>query len=156
VLVLPRRGAVCRILRHGSLCPLNGRITHSRALVRGPAAGRPQTAGFAGLRDGKSTSVSWLTGHGPGYGVVVAKTVLVCLVAVVSLRVASRRTVGQWMVTGVAAAVAVGAIMGRTSVVSGQSVAGGAAVQQRERTRGAETEGLVVADVAPLATVRRP
>jgi uncharacterized membrane protein YcaP (DUF421 family) len=47
-------------------------------------------------------------------------------VAVLGLRVAHRRTLAQWTAIDFAAAVAIGAILGRTAVASGQSFAVGA------------------------------
>jgi uncharacterized membrane protein YcaP (DUF421 family) len=69
---------------------------------------------------------SWLTGHASDLGVVAAKAALIYLVAVLGLRVAQRRTLAQWTAIDFAAAVAIGAIIGRTAVATGQSFAVGA------------------------------
>lgn len=69
---------------------------------------------------------SWLVGHWSGLEIVAAKAVLMYLVAVVGLRVAHRRTLSQWTAIDFAAAVAIGAIMGRTAVASGQAFTVGA------------------------------
>lgn len=70
--------------------------------------------------------MSWLTDPGPGLGVVAAKAALMYLVAVLGLRVANRRTLSQWTAIDFAAAVAIGALVGRTAVATGQSFAVGA------------------------------
>jgi uncharacterized membrane protein YcaP (DUF421 family) len=69
---------------------------------------------------------SWLIGQGPGLAVVAAKATLIYLVAVVGLRIAQRRTLSQWTAIDFAATVAIGAILGRTAIASGQSFAIGA------------------------------
>ena len=56
-----------------------------------------------------------LTGAGP-LGVTAAKAALMYLTALLGLRVAHRRTLAQWTAIDFAAAVAVGAIMGRTAL----------------------------------------
>jgi uncharacterized membrane protein YcaP (DUF421 family) len=61
----------------------------------------------------------WLTGG--SLGVVVAKAVLMYVVAVLGLRLSQRRTLAQWTAIDFAASVAIGAIMGRTAVATGQS-----------------------------------
>ena len=66
----------------------------------------------------------WLAGG--SLSVVVAKAGLMYLVALIGLRVAHRRTLAQWTAIDFAAAVAIGAILGRTAVASGQSFAVGA------------------------------
>jgi uncharacterized membrane protein YcaP (DUF421 family) len=66
---------------------------------------------------------SWLTGG--SLGIVAAKAALIYLVAVVGLRLGQRRTLAQWTAIDFAAAVAVGAIIGRTSLARGQSFAVG-------------------------------
>jgi uncharacterized membrane protein YcaP (DUF421 family) len=68
---------------------------------------------------------AWLTGQGVGLGIVAAKAALIYVVAVLGLRVSQRRTLAQWTAIDFAAAVAVGAIIGRTSTAP-QSVAVGA------------------------------
>ena len=67
----------------------------------------------------------WLTGHGSGLDLVAAKAALMYVVAVLGLRVGQRRTLAQWTAIDFAAAVAVGAIVGRTAVAPGQSSAVG-------------------------------
>jgi uncharacterized membrane protein YcaP (DUF421 family) len=68
----------------------------------------------------------WLTGHSSDLWAVAAKAALMYATAVLLLRVAQRRTLSQWTAIDFAAAVAVGAIVGRTAVASGQSYAIGA------------------------------
>jgi uncharacterized membrane protein YcaP (DUF421 family) len=68
----------------------------------------------------------WLTGPGPGLGVVAAKAALMYIVAVLALRTGQRRTIAQWTAIDFAAAVAVGAIVGRTALAEGQSFIVGA------------------------------
>ncbi len=70
--------------------------------------------------------MGWLTGVGPGLAIVAAKATLIYLVAVLGLRLAHRRTLAQWTAIDFAAAVAIGAIIGRTAVASTQSFAVGA------------------------------
>ncbi len=48
------------------------------------------------------------------------------VVALVGLRVAHRRTLSQWTAIDFAAAVAIGSVLGRTAVATGQSFATGA------------------------------
>jgi uncharacterized membrane protein YcaP (DUF421 family) len=69
----------------------------------------------------------WLIGQAGELGGVVAKALLMYLVALIGLRLAHRRTLAQWTAIDFAAAVAVGAILGRTAVASGQSFLVGAA-----------------------------
>lgn len=68
----------------------------------------------------------WLVGHATLLAQGAAKAALMYLVAMVGLRAAHRRTVSQWTAIDFAAAVAIGAVMGRTAVASGQSFALGA------------------------------
>lgn len=70
--------------------------------------------------------MSWLTGGWQELGYVAAKAVLIYLVVVAGLRVSQRRTLAQWTAVDFAAAVAIGAVMGRTAVASGQSFVVGA------------------------------
>jgi uncharacterized membrane protein YcaP (DUF421 family) len=70
--------------------------------------------------------MSWLTGHSSDLGEVAAKAALMYATAVFLLRLAQRRTLSQWTAIDFAAAVAVGAIVGRTAVATGQSYAIGA------------------------------
>ena len=57
---------------------------------------------------------------------MVGKTVLMFAVAVLGLRLAQRRTLAQWTIIDVVAAVAVGAIVGRTAVAGSESSVTGA------------------------------
>src|SRR5436853_7246898 len=70
--------------------------------------------------------MSWLTGQTGDLWIVAAKAALMYLVAVLGLRVAQRRTLAQWTAIDFAASVAIGAIMGRTAVATGQSFVIGA------------------------------
>lgn len=69
---------------------------------------------------------SWIYGQGQALGVVAAKGALIYLVTVAGLRYSQRRTLAQWTTIDFAAAVAIGAILGRTAVASDQSFAVGA------------------------------
>jgi uncharacterized membrane protein YcaP (DUF421 family) len=69
---------------------------------------------------------SWLAGQANELGSVAGKAVLMYVVALAGLRVAHRRTLSQWTAIDFAAAVAIGAILGRTAVASGQSFLVGA------------------------------
>jgi uncharacterized membrane protein YcaP (DUF421 family) len=71
-------------------------------------------------------AMSWLTDPGSGLGLVAAKAALMYLVAVLGLRVANRRTLSQWTAIDFAAAVAIGALIGRTAVAGNQSFVVGA------------------------------
>ncbi|MGN6331211.1 MAG: DUF421 domain-containing protein [Motilibacteraceae bacterium] len=64
---------------------------------------------------------SWLAGVGPGLGVVAGKAALIYVAALLGLRVAHRRTLSQWTAIDFAAAVAVGAVIGRTALAPRQS-----------------------------------
>jgi uncharacterized membrane protein YcaP (DUF421 family) len=68
----------------------------------------------------------WLVGHAGLVG-VIGKALLMYGTAVVGLRLAHRRTLSQWTAIDFAAAVAIGAVMGRTAVAEGQSFLVGAA-----------------------------
>lgn len=70
--------------------------------------------------------MSWLTGSWPDLAVVAAKAALMYGTALVALRLALRRTLAQWTIIDFAAAVAVGAIVGRTAVAHSQPYASGA------------------------------
>jgi uncharacterized membrane protein YcaP (DUF421 family) len=67
-----------------------------------------------------------LTSSWSDLGVVAAKAALMYGTALVGLRLAQRRTLAQWTIIDFAAAVAVGAIIGRTAVADTQSYATGA------------------------------
>src|SRR4051794_30203363 len=69
----------------------------------------------------------WFAGQADQLGEVVGKALLMYAIALVGLRVAHRRTLSQWTAIDFAAAVAMGAIIGRTAIAEGQSVAVGAA-----------------------------
>ncbi|SNR52418.1 DUF421 domain-containing protein [Blastococcus mobilis] len=70
--------------------------------------------------------MSWLTSPWPDLAVVAAKAGLMYVTALVCLRLAQRRTLAQWTIIDFAAAVAVGAIVGRTAIAESQSYATGA------------------------------
>jgi uncharacterized membrane protein YcaP (DUF421 family) len=70
--------------------------------------------------------MSWLTGQSGDLWMVAAKAALIYCVALLGLRVGQRRTLAQWTAIDFAAAVAVGAIIGRTALASNQSFAVGA------------------------------
>lgn len=63
----------------------------------------------------------WLIGDVDDLGVVAAKALLIYVVALIGLRAAHRRTLAQWTAIDFAAAVAIGAILGRTAVAGEQS-----------------------------------
>ena len=65
---------------------------------------------------------AWWTSGAAGLGAAAAKAGLMHLAALLGLRVAHRRTLAQWSAIDFAAAVAVGAIVGRTAVASSQSL----------------------------------
>ncbi len=70
--------------------------------------------------------MSWLTSPWSDLVVVAAKAVLMYATALLGLRLGERRTLAQWTIIDFAAAVAVGAIVGRTAVAQSQSYATGA------------------------------
>jgi uncharacterized membrane protein YcaP (DUF421 family) len=65
---------------------------------------------------------AWLAGDWPHLGAVAAKAALMYLAALVGLRLTYRRTLAQWTAIDFAAAVAIGAIVGRTAIAGGQSL----------------------------------
>lgn len=67
----------------------------------------------------------WVVGD-QDLAVVVVKAALMYVVVLVGLRVGHRRTLAQWTAIDFAAAVAIGALLGRTAVAEGQSFAVGA------------------------------
>jgi uncharacterized membrane protein YcaP (DUF421 family) len=69
---------------------------------------------------------NWLVSGWIELGVAAAKAVAMYVVALIGLRIASRRTLAQWTAIDFTAAVAVGAIIGRTAVARDQSLAVGA------------------------------
>lgn len=68
----------------------------------------------------------WLTGDWQSLGTVAAKAALIYLVALAGLRISQRRTLAQWTAIDFAAAVAIGAIVGRTAIAGTQSFVVGA------------------------------
>jgi uncharacterized membrane protein YcaP (DUF421 family) len=75
----------------------------------------------------ESAGMTWLIGHWEDLGIVAAKAALMYLIVLVGLRISQRRTLAQWTIIDFAAAVATGAIMGRTAIARGQSFVFGAA-----------------------------
>ena len=69
---------------------------------------------------------TWLVGQADTLVGVAGKALLMYGTAVVGLRIAHRRTLSQWTAIDFAAAVAIGAVMGRTAVAEGQSFIVGA------------------------------
>lgn len=65
---------------------------------------------------------SWVMPSGPELGIAAAKAALMYGAALVGLRVAHRRTLAQWTAIDFAAAVAVGAIVGRTAIAGSQTL----------------------------------
>ena len=65
---------------------------------------------------------AWLFAGAGGLGAAAAKAALMYLTALLGLRIAHRRTLAQWTAIDVAAAVAVGAIVGRTAVASTEAL----------------------------------
>ncbi|MDQ6936230.1 MAG: DUF421 domain-containing protein [Actinomycetota bacterium] len=70
--------------------------------------------------------MSWLVSSWTQLGYVAAKASLIYVTALLALRVGERRTLAQWTLIDFAAAVAIGAIIGRTAVANSQSYATGA------------------------------
>jgi len=70
--------------------------------------------------------VSWLVGDAGGLGSVAGKAALMYATALVGLRLGERRTLAQWTIIDFATAVAIGAVVGRTAIASGQSYLTGA------------------------------
>jgi uncharacterized membrane protein YcaP (DUF421 family) len=70
--------------------------------------------------------MSWLISPWSDLAVVAAKAALMYATALIGLRLAERRTLAQWTIIDFAAAVAVGAIVGRTAIAQSQSYAMGA------------------------------
>lgn len=70
--------------------------------------------------------MSWLTSSWSALGVTAGKAVLMYATALLGLRLGERRTLAQWTAIDFVAAVAIGAIVGRTAVASTQSYAIGA------------------------------
>lgn len=70
--------------------------------------------------------MSWLTSPPSDLVVVAAKAALMYATALLGLRLGERRTLAQLTLIDFAAAVAIGAIVGRTAIAAGQSYATGA------------------------------
>jgi uncharacterized membrane protein YcaP (DUF421 family) len=70
--------------------------------------------------------MSWRVGDWQYLGAVLGKAALMYATAVIGLRLAERRTLAQWTIIDVVAAVAVGAIVGRTAIAGTQSFVTGA------------------------------
>jgi uncharacterized membrane protein YcaP (DUF421 family) len=70
--------------------------------------------------------MSWLIGNHAALWQAAAKAVLMYATALVALRLGERRTLAQWTIIDFATAVAMGAIIGRTSLAGGQSFLTGA------------------------------
>lgn len=68
----------------------------------------------------------WITGHWEALGQTAARAGLIYAAALMALRFAQRRTLAQWTAVDFAAAVAIGAVMGRTTLDPNQSVVTGA------------------------------
>ncbi|MFD0899324.1 DUF421 domain-containing protein [Actinomadura sediminis] len=68
----------------------------------------------------------WLVGDWTRLGAVAGKAALMYAAALLALRVGERRMLAQWTTTDFVAAVAIGAIIGRTAVASRQSFVVGA------------------------------
>jgi uncharacterized membrane protein YcaP (DUF421 family) len=71
-------------------------------------------------------AMSWLSASWPDLAIAAAKAVLMYLTALVGLRLGERRTMAQWTAIDFAAAVAMGAIIGRTAVARSEPFAVGA------------------------------
>jgi uncharacterized membrane protein YcaP (DUF421 family) len=69
---------------------------------------------------------TWFAGQAQSLGIVIAKALLMYVVALVGLRLAHRRTLAQWTAIDFAAAVAIGSILGRTALANDQSFLVGA------------------------------
>ncbi len=70
--------------------------------------------------------MSWLTSNSAELGYTAAKATLMYTTAIIGLRLSERRTLAQWSTIDFVAAVAVGAIVGRTAIASTQSFLTGA------------------------------
>lgn len=70
--------------------------------------------------------MSWLTSSWSDLGITAGKAALMYTTALVGLRLGERRTLAQWTAIDFAAAVAIGAIVGRTATANTQSYAIGA------------------------------
>ncbi|MGH9076436.1 MAG: DUF421 domain-containing protein [Acidimicrobiales bacterium] len=70
--------------------------------------------------------MDWIVGNWQQLATVAGKAALMYLVAVLGLRVGQRRTLAQWTITDFVTGVAIGAVVGRTSVASTSSLVTGA------------------------------
>lgn len=70
--------------------------------------------------------MAWLTGNWAQLGTVAGKAVLMYGIALLALRMGERRTLAQWTIIDFVAAIAVGAIVGRTAIAGTQSFVTGA------------------------------
>lgn len=68
----------------------------------------------------------WLIDGWSGMAIAAAKAALMYVTALLGLRIAHRRTLAQWTAIDFAAAVAIGAILGRTAIANDQSFVVGA------------------------------
>jgi uncharacterized membrane protein YcaP (DUF421 family) len=66
--------------------------------------------------------ISWLVAGWASLGAVAGKAALMYVAALFGLRLAHRRTLAQWTAIDFAAAVAVGAIVGRTAIADSESL----------------------------------
>jgi uncharacterized membrane protein YcaP (DUF421 family) len=64
--------------------------------------------------------MSWLTSSWSDLGITAGKAALMYATALIGLRLGERRTFAQWTLIDYVAAVAVGAIVGRTAIASNQ------------------------------------
>lgn len=95
--------------------------------------------------------MSWLTTSWANLGSTAEKAVLMYLTALVGLRLGERRTLAQWTIIDFAAAVAIGAIVGRTAIADGQSYAVGAiAIDRKRPVRRTPAARYLLADRTPL------
>ncbi len=78
-------------------------------------------------QEGQGSDMQWLNGQWAQAGEVAGKAALMYATALLALRIGERRTVAQWTIIDFAAAVAMGAIIGRTAVAGSQSYVTGAA-----------------------------
>lgn len=67
----------------------------------------------------------WMFGGWPQLGTVAVKAALIYAAALLALRTGQRRTLAQWTITDFVAAVAIGAVVGRTAVASTESLVTG-------------------------------
>lgn len=70
--------------------------------------------------------MGWIIGNWQEIGIVAGKATLMFVVAAFGLRLGERRTIAQWSIIDYVAAVAIGAIVGRTAIAASQSFLTGA------------------------------